>query len=59
MIIILANQKVRIKLIQSNESGMVSYFLENLNKRIGAVAQAVYTDVYNCLRRRLCLAVPT
>ena len=32
---------------------MVSYFHENLNKRIGAVAQTVYTDVYNCLRRRL------
>ena len=32
---------------------MISYFHENLNKRIGAVAQTVYTDVYNCLRRRL------
>ena len=29
---------------------MVSYFHENLSKRIGAVAQTVYTDVYNCLR---------
>ena len=53
MIIILANQKVRIKLIQSNQSETVSYFHENLNKQIGAVAQTVYTDVYNCLRRRL------
>ena len=44
----MANQKVRIKLIQSNQSEMVSYFHENLNKRIGAVAQTVYTDVYNC-----------
>ena len=49
----LANQKVRIKLIQSNQSEMVSYFHENLNKRIGVIAQTVYTDVYNCLRRRL------
>ena len=24
---------------------MISYFHENLNKRIGAVAQTVYTDV--------------
>ena len=32
---------------------MVSYFHENLNKWIGAVAQTVYTDVYNCLRHRL------
>ena len=32
---------------------MVSYFHENLNKGIGAVAQTVYTDVYNWLRRRL------
>ena len=44
---------MRIKLIQSNQSEMVSYFHENLNKRIGAVAQTVYTDVYNCRRRRL------
>ena len=44
---------MRIKLIQSNQSEMVSYFHENLNKRIGAVAQTVYTDVYNCLGRRL------
>ena len=29
---------------------MVSYFHENLNKRIGAVVQTVYTDVYNYLR---------
>ena len=35
---------------------MVSYFRENLNKRTGAVAQTVYTDVYNCLRRRLEIA---
>ena len=40
-------QKVLIKLIQSNQSEMVSYFHENLIKRIGAVAQTVYTDVYN------------
>ena len=35
-------------LIQSNQSEMVSQFHDNLNKRIGAVAQTVYTDVYNC-----------
>ena len=44
---------MRIKLIQSSQSEMVSYFHENLNKRIGAIAQTVYTDVYNRLRRRL------
>ena len=44
---------MRIKLIQSNQSEMVSYFHENLNKRIGAIAQTVYMDVYNCLRCRL------
>ena len=44
---------MRIKLIQSNQSEMVSYFHENLNKRIGAVAQTAYTDVYNCVRGRL------
>ena len=38
-------KSLRIKLIQSNH--------ENLNKRIGAVAQTAYTDVYKCLRRRL------
>ena len=42
-----------MKLTQSNQSEMVSYFHENLNKRIGVVAQTVYTDIYNCLRRRL------
>ena len=31
----------------------LDFFHENLNKRIGAVAQTVYTDVYNCLQRRL------
>ena len=41
---------MRIKLIQSNQSEMVSYFHENLNKQIGAVAQTVYTDVYGCLQ---------
>ena len=46
-------KSLRIKLIQSNQSEMVSYFHENLNKRIGAVAQTAYTDVYKCLRRRL------
>ena len=35
---------MRIKLIQSNQSEMVSFFHENLNKRIGAVAQTVYTS---------------
>ena len=53
MITIFATQKVRIKLIQSNQSEMVSYFHENMNKRIGAVAKTVNTDAYNCLRRRL------
>ena len=49
MIVILANQKVRIKLIQSKQSETVIYFNENLNKRIGAVAQTVYKNVYDCL----------